>query len=59
MVGAALAAHPGVDMVSFTGSTRAGREVSRLAADTVKRVTLELGGKSASLVLPTPTSTAP
>ncbi len=52
VVGAALAAHPGVDMVSFTGSTRAGREVSRLAAGTVKRVTLELGGKSASLVLP-------
>ena len=52
VVGAALAAHPDVDMVSFTGSTRAGREVSRLAADSVKRVTLELGGKSASLVLP-------
>jgi acyl-CoA reductase-like NAD-dependent aldehyde dehydrogenase len=52
VVGAALAAHPGVDMVSFTGSTAAGRLVSKAAADTVKRVTLELGGKSASVVLP-------
>ncbi|MEV0717901.1 aldehyde dehydrogenase family protein, partial [Asanoa sp. NPDC050611] len=52
VVGAALAAHPGVDMVSFTGSTAAGRQVSRAAADTVKRVALELGGKSASVVLP-------
>jgi aldehyde dehydrogenase (NAD+) len=52
VVGAALAAHPGVDMVSFTGSTAAGRLVSRAAADTVKRVALELGGKSASVVLP-------
>jgi aldehyde dehydrogenase (NAD+) len=52
VVGAALSAHPGVDMVSFTGSTAAGRLVSRAAADTVKRVALELGGKSASVVLP-------
>jgi acyl-CoA reductase-like NAD-dependent aldehyde dehydrogenase len=52
VVGAALSAHPGVDMVSFTGSTAAGRQVSRAAADTVKRVALELGGKSASVVLP-------
>jgi acyl-CoA reductase-like NAD-dependent aldehyde dehydrogenase len=52
VVGAALAEHPGVDMVSFTGSTAAGRLVSRAAADTVKRVALELGGKSASVVLP-------
>jgi aldehyde dehydrogenase (NAD+) len=52
VVGAALAAHPGVDMVSFTGSTAAGRLVSRAASDTVKRVALELGGKSASVVLP-------
>jgi acyl-CoA reductase-like NAD-dependent aldehyde dehydrogenase len=52
VVGAALAAHPGVDMVSFTGSTAAGRLVAKAAADTVKRVTLELGGKSASVVLP-------
>lgn len=51
VVGEALAAHPGVDMVSFTGSTRAGRRVSELAAQTVKRVALELGGKSASIVL--------
>ena len=51
-VGEALAAHPDVDMVSFTGSTRAGRRVSEVAAATVKRVALELGGKSANVVLP-------
>jgi aldehyde dehydrogenase (NAD+) len=51
-VGAALAEHPGVDMVSFTGSTRAGRLVSAGAAATVKRVALELGGKSANVLLP-------
>jgi aldehyde dehydrogenase (NAD+) len=51
-VGEAIAAHPGVDMVSFTGSTRAGRRVSEVAAATVKRVALELGGKSANVVLP-------
>jgi len=51
-VGAALAAHPGVDMVSSTGSTAAGRLVGRAAADTVKWVALELGGKSASVLLP-------
>ena len=50
-VGAALAAHPDVDMVSFTGSTRAGTEVARVAAATVKRVHQELGGKSPSVVL--------
>lgn len=50
-VGAALAAHPQVDMVSFTGSTRAGIEVARLAAPTVKRVHQELGGKSANILL--------
>jgi betaine-aldehyde dehydrogenase len=50
-VGEALAKHPGVDMVSFTGSTRAGKRVSELAAQTVKRVALELGGKSAAVVL--------
>jgi aldehyde dehydrogenase (NAD+) len=49
--GAALAAHQGVDMVSFTGSTRAGVEIARLAAPTVKRVTQELGGKSANILL--------
>jgi acyl-CoA reductase-like NAD-dependent aldehyde dehydrogenase len=52
VVGEALAAHPDVDMVSFTGSTAAGRRVARVAADTVKRVALELGGKSASVLLP-------
>lgn len=51
VVGEALAAHPGVDMISFTGSTRAGRRVSELAAQTVKRVALELGGKSANVIL--------
>ncbi|MEU8193525.1 aldehyde dehydrogenase family protein [Microbispora amethystogenes] len=52
VVGEAVAAHPGVDMVSFTGSTRAGRRVAALAAGTVKRVALELGGKSANVILP-------
>lgn len=51
-VGAAIAAHPGIDMVSFTGSTRAGILVAEAAADTVKRVHQELGGKSANIVLP-------
>ncbi len=51
VAGEALVAHPGVDMVSFTGSTRAGRRVAALAAETVKRVALELGGKSANVVL--------
>ncbi len=50
-VGAALSSHPGVDMVSFTGSTRAGIEVARAAAPTVKRVAQELGGKSANIIL--------
>ena len=50
-VGAAIAAHPDVDMVSFTGSTRAGKAVAAAAAGTVKRVALELGGKSANIVL--------
>ena len=50
-VGECLARHPEVDMVSFTGSTRAGRRVSQLAAETIKRVALELGGKSPALVL--------
>ncbi|MFB9949103.1 aldehyde dehydrogenase family protein [Rhizobium puerariae] len=49
-VGAAMAAHPGIDMMSFTGSTRAGISVMKTAADTVKRVTLELGGKSPNIV---------
>ncbi len=51
VVGEALAAHPDVDMISFTGSTRAGKRVSELAAQTVKRVSLELGGKSANIIL--------
>jgi betaine-aldehyde dehydrogenase len=50
-VGEALVKHPEVDMISFTGSTRAGRRIAELAAATVKRVALELGGKSASIVL--------
>ena len=49
-VGTLLSGHPGVDMISFTGSTRAGVAVSKNAADTVKRVTLELGGKSPNLI---------
>jgi aldehyde dehydrogenase (NAD+) len=51
VAGEALAAHADVDMISFTGSTRAGRRVSELAAKTVKRVALELGGKSANIIL--------
>ncbi len=51
VVGEAIAAHPGVDMVSFTGSTRAGRRVSELAAKDVKPVALELGGKSPNVIL--------
>lgn len=50
-VGAALSAHPDIDLISFTGSTRAGREVAKAAADTIKRVTQELGGKSANIIL--------
>ena len=51
VVGEALVKHPGVDMISFTGSTRAGKRISELAAQSVKRVALELGGKSASVIL--------
>ena len=50
--GAALAGHPGVDKVAFTGSTATGRAVARAAAENLNRVTLELGGKSAQLVFP-------
>jgi aldehyde dehydrogenase (NAD+) len=50
-VGQVMAGHPGVDMVSFTGSTRAGVLVAKAAADTVKRVAQELGGKAANLIL--------
>ncbi|NKB27360.1 MAG: aldehyde dehydrogenase family protein [Rhodobacteraceae bacterium] len=49
-VGAQLSAHPGVDMVSFTGSTRAGALISKAAADSFKRVSLELGGKGANVI---------
>ncbi|MGH1424975.1 MAG: aldehyde dehydrogenase family protein [Pseudooceanicola sp.] len=49
-VGAAISSHPDVDMVSFTGSTRAGKIISKNAADTIKRVALELGGKSPNIV---------
>jgi len=51
-VGEAISRHPDIDMVSFTGSTRAGILVAKAAADTVKRVAQELGGKSANIVLP-------
>jgi acyl-CoA reductase-like NAD-dependent aldehyde dehydrogenase len=51
VVGEAIAAHPDIDMVSFTGSTRAGKRVSEVAAQTVKKVSLELGGKSANVIL--------
>ncbi|WP_158745885.1 aldehyde dehydrogenase family protein [Acidisphaera sp. L21] len=51
-VGAAMSAHPDIDMMSFTGSTRAGILVAKAAADTVKRVSQELGGKSANILLP-------
>ncbi len=50
-VGPRSAAHPGIDMVSFTGSTRAGVEIARTAAPTIKRVAQELGGKSANILL--------
>jgi aldehyde dehydrogenase (NAD+) len=50
-VGAAMSAHPGLDMISFTGSTRAGIDVAQRAAPTVKRVSQELGGKSANIIL--------
>lgn len=52
IVGEAIAAHPLVDMVSFTGSTRAGRRVMELAAQSIKKVALELGGKSPNVILP-------
>jgi acyl-CoA reductase-like NAD-dependent aldehyde dehydrogenase len=51
VVGEALVAHPKTDMVSFTGSTRAGKRVMQLASEMVKRVSLELGGKSANIIL--------
>jgi acyl-CoA reductase-like NAD-dependent aldehyde dehydrogenase len=51
VVGEAIAGHPGVDMISFTGSTRAGRRVSELASATVKPIAMELGGKSPNVIL--------
>ncbi len=51
VVGEAMVTHPDVDMISFTGSTQAGRRISAQAAATIKRVALELGGKSASIIL--------
>ncbi|MBI4934344.1 MAG: aldehyde dehydrogenase family protein [Actinobacteria bacterium] len=51
VVGEAISAHPDIDMVSFTGSTRAGKRVAEVAAQTVKKVALELGGKSANVIL--------
>jgi aldehyde dehydrogenase (NAD+) len=51
VVGEAIASHPLIDMISFTGSTRAGKRVMQLGAETVKRVALELGGKSANVIL--------
>ena len=50
-VGAAMSSHPDIDMMSFTGSTRAGIQVAKSAADSVKRVAQELGGKSANIIL--------
>ncbi|HAP76086.1 MAG TPA: aldehyde dehydrogenase family protein [Acidimicrobiaceae bacterium] len=52
VVGEAISAHPDVDMVSFTGSTRAGKRVAEVASQTVKKVALELGGKSPNVILP-------
>jgi betaine-aldehyde dehydrogenase len=51
VVGEAIAGHPEVDMVSFTGSTRAGKRVAAVASETIKKVALELGGKSANVIL--------
>ncbi|WP_328415456.1 aldehyde dehydrogenase family protein [Streptomyces violaceus] len=53
VAGQALAEHPGVDLVSFTGSTAVGRRIAAIAAGQVKKVALELGGKSANVILPT------
>jgi aldehyde dehydrogenase (NAD+) len=51
VVGAAMSAHPDIDMMSFTGSTRAGKQVAQTGAETIKKVALELGGKSANVLL--------
>ena len=49
--GAYLVRHPGIDKVAFTGSTRTGGEIMRLCSDPIKRVSLELGGKSPNIIL--------
>ena len=51
VVGEAMVTHPDADAISFTGSTRAGRRISEIAAQGIKRVSLELGGKSAAIIL--------
>ena len=51
-VGAALVTHPGVDKIAFTGSTLVGKAINKAATDTMKRVSLKLGGKSPVIVLP-------
>jgi acyl-CoA reductase-like NAD-dependent aldehyde dehydrogenase len=51
VVGEAMSAHPAIDMMSFTGSTRAGKRVAQVGAETIKKVALELGGKSANVIL--------
>ena len=51
VVGAAMSSHPQIDMISFTGSTAAGKAVTKAGADTVKRISLELGGKSPNIIL--------
>ena len=58
-VGSQLSAHPDVDMVSFTGSSRAGKLISKSAADTLKRVSLELGGKGANIIFADARDSAP
>ncbi len=50
--GAAIAAHPGIDKIAFTGSTAVGKQIMRAAADNMKKVTLELGGKSPNIIFP-------
>ena len=51
VVGRAMSTHPDLEMISFTGSTRAGIDIQKHAADNIKRVSLELGGKSPNLIL--------
>jgi len=58
-VGRTIVKHPGIDKIAFTGSTVVGQEIMRSAADTVKRITLELGESRRTLCSPMPTSTTP